>query len=232
MTDTTVALVTGSGGGIGQAICRALGAAGRRVVGVERQERADPWPTVVCDLTDLAALKPLVERIEREYGIVDLLVNNAGIYRARSWDAVGPDDFHAIFGTNVAALFFLSQAVAQRLIAAERKGAIVNLASIAGRAPAGNLVYGASKSAVIGMTNGLGKLLAPHGIRVNAVAPGIVDTAMAVEIPEATRTRHLAATPMGRMARPDEIASVVAFLASDGASYLAGATVDVNGGLY
>jgi 3-oxoacyl-[acyl-carrier protein] reductase len=232
MAASGVTLVTGSGGGIGQAICRALLAAGHRVVGVERQERSDPWPTLVCDLAELDAIEPLVERVEQEHGLVEVLVNNAGIYHVRSWDEVRPADYHRIFDINVAALFFLSQAVGRRLVAAGRKGAIVNLASIAGRQPSANLVYGASKAAVIGLTSGFGKLLAPSGIRVNAVAPGIVDTAMAAEIPEALRERYLRTAPIGRMATPDEIAAVVLFLVSDAASYLAGATIDANGGLY
>src|SRR5579859_5868161 len=191
-----VALVTGSGGGIGQAICRALVAAGRRVVGVELGERQDIWPTIAWDLAKLETIPALIERVERDFGLVDLLVNNAGIYRARGWDTAEIADFHAIFDVNVAAPLFLSQTVAKRLIAAKRKGAIVNLASIAGRSPGGNLVYGASKSAVIGLTNGLGKLLAPHGIRVNAVAPGIVDTAMAAEIPAEILGRYMRTMPI------------------------------------
>ena len=228
----SVAIVTGSAGGLGAAIVRRLHADGWTVASVDlaasgpveaaRHDRAD--------LTDLGGLDALVDRVEAGLGPVSLLVNNAAYWRPTPFFELTADQIQRTLTVNVAATLLLCQAVARRMIA-HGGGVIVNVASIAGRRGSTQVDYGASKAGVINLTATLARELAAHGIRVNAVAPALIDAGMGDRLPPHVKEAYLAQTPLKRGARPEEIANVVAFLASEEASYVTGETIDVHGGL-
>jgi NAD(P)-dependent dehydrogenase (short-subunit alcohol dehydrogenase family) len=162
--------------------------------------------------------------------LIRVLFNNAGINHAgKDLVDVPPDQFDDTIAVDVRAVFFASQWVAKRLIAASETGAIVNTASSAGRRGSTVLEYGASKAAVINLTRSLGTRLGRHGIRVSAIAPGLINTAMGARVPQ-TAKDAAKASALGRAGEPEEIASVVDFLVSDAASFITCATIDVNGG--
>jgi NAD(P)-dependent dehydrogenase (short-subunit alcohol dehydrogenase family) len=225
-----VAVVTGGYRGIGGATRKELAAQGHTAVSIDL--RADPGDPLqyACDIADLDALRATLERIEAEHGLIEVLVNNAAIFHGKSVFELTPELFDRSFAVNVRAAFFAAQHVARRLVAHERPGAIVNISSAAGRAGSPYVDYGASKAAVIGMTQSLGKALAAHGIRVNAVAPGQVLTDLHRSLTPERQQFNLQLIPMKRSGEPEELARVIAFLASDGASFMTSAIVDVNGG--
>jgi 3-oxoacyl-[acyl-carrier protein] reductase len=226
-----VAVITGANGLIGQATCRQLGQSGYRAVGIDiGAEGAGNWPHYQCDLTDLAQMAATLERIEQEHGLVRVLFNNAGVFHPeRDYLDVPPEQYDATLSVNLRVPFFAAQWVAKRLIANGQPGAIVNTASMAGRNGSTVVEYGASKAAVINMTQSLGKRLGQHGIRVNAIAPGLINTAMGARVPEVSKQRATRSA-LGRAGEPAEIAAVVDFLVSDAASFITCATIDVNGG--
>lgn len=228
-----VAVVTGSNGRIGQAACARLARSGMVAVGVDLGATgAGNWPHYQCDLADLEQMRETLAGIERDHGLVSVLFNNAGIYHAgEAFLDATPEGFDATLDINLRTPFFATQLVAKRLIAAGQPGAIVNTASLAGQMGSGVVDYGAAKAALINFTKSTARALGRHGIRINAIAPGVIDTAMGQRVPEAQRARLLAQSALGRMGQPEEIANVVNFLASDEASYITGATVDVNGGV-
>ncbi len=194
------------------------------------------------DVTARASLDAMVERARAEFGRIDVLVNNAGIYRAATTLNVTEEHWDAIMNINARAVFFASQAVLPVMIA-QRRGSIVNLASMAGKVGSRtNLPYNASKAAVVSMTKSLALAHAAEGIRVNCVCPGFVETDMWTKVAREQSaimglsadefTRQRAATvPLGRMERPEDVASVVGFLASDRAGYMTGQALSVDGGL-
>ncbi len=227
-----VALVTGDNGRIGAAACERLRRDGFRVVGVDvGADCVGDWPHYACDLTDLGAMAATFARIEAEHGLVRVLFNNAGIYRpSNSFLEVPPEQFDAVLGINLRTAYFAMQWVAQRLVAEGESGSIVSTASMAGQFGSSAVEYGASKAAVINMTKSVGKQLGRHGIRVNAIAPGLIDTAMGALVPQQSRQRALDCA-LGRVGQAEEIASVVSFLAGPDSSYVTCATIDVNGGV-
>ncbi len=229
-TPARVAVVTGGYGGIGGATRKELAAQGCTAISIDlKAVEGDPLH-YACDISDLDAVRATLTHIEQTHGLIEILVNNAGVFHGRSVFELTPELFDRTFAVNVRAMFFASQHVARRLVDSGRKGAIVNVASAAGRAGSPYVDYGASKAAVIGMTQSLGKALAPHGIRVNAVAPGQVITDMHRSLDPERQQFNLRLIPMGRSGQPEELARVIAFLASDGASFMTSAIVDVNGG--
>jgi NAD(P)-dependent dehydrogenase (short-subunit alcohol dehydrogenase family) len=194
------------------------------------------------DVTRLADIRRMVDTAMREFGKIDILVNNAGITQVRDPMKLTEEEWNRTLSINAKAAFFCLQAVAREMIP-RRSGVILNAASISGRAGKPMLVdYCASKFAVIGITQSMALALAKHGIRVNAVAPGIVDTDMWVQIDrewsalegkpagEMKRTR-VGAIPLGRIETVEDVANLYTFLASDEASYITGQTYNVCGGL-
>lgn len=238
-----VALVTGGSRGIGAAICRALAAEGVRV-GVNYSASSEQASEVVAAIGEGAvALKgnleqtgdipSLFEALEQRFGPVDILVNNAARCPGGPLDGYTVDEWEQTFRVNVTAAFVASREHVRRLRARHAPGRIVNLASQAAflGSTSGHLPYDASKGALVSMTRALARETAAEGITVNAVAPGMVMTEMVAKVWEAKKERYLARIPLKRIARPEEIANAVVFLASDAASYMTGATLDLTGGL-
>jgi len=225
-----VAVVTGGYGGIGGATRAELSSQGWTAISLDMQATEGDPLQYRCDIADLDALAATLDCVASEHGLVEVLVNNAAVFHGKPVLDITPSQWDRSFAVNVRAMFFASQHVARRLVAAGRPGAIVNVASAAGRAGSPYVDYGASKAAVIGMTRSLGKALAAHGIRVNAVAPGQVITDMHRSLDPERQKFNLELIPMKRSGQPDELARVIAFLAGEGASFMTSAIVDVNGG--
>jgi NAD(P)-dependent dehydrogenase (short-subunit alcohol dehydrogenase family) len=223
------ALVTGSARGIGRAVALALLDAGHAVVGVDRlrQDRGPLERVIEADLADAEA----AGRVVREAGPVDILVNNAAVLVAGPFAEMTIADFDLTLAVNLRAPFLLSQAVLPGMV--ERGwGRIVNVASIAARTGGRSQVsaYAASKGGLVALTKALAREYGSAGVTVNAVAPGAIDTAMSADIPPDMRRTFIEEIALGRFAGPAEVAAVVAFLASDAAGFVTGATIDVNGG--
>jgi 3-oxoacyl-[acyl-carrier protein] reductase len=240
-----VAVVTGSSRGIGYASARLLLEAGASVVlnarapGEEAEtafaelESAHPGRTsrIYGSVADPATSAALGKLIMSRHKRLDVLVNNAGILRDRLIGMIPDDEIDEVLATNVAGMLRMSQ-IAARLMIRRKSGSIINLASIIGRrGNPGQFLYGASKAAVIGATYSAAKELAPLGIRVNAIAPGLIDTAMTAGLPEERRTDLTARIGMGRPGTPEDIAGAVLFLASDFSSYVTGQVIGVDGAL-
>lgn len=240
----SVCLVTGAAGGIGSAIARRLAAEGAVVQVADLDPdacarvaedlvlaggRAEPRP---FDLTDPGACSTAIEQMVTEHGRVDVMVNNAGTNRRGALLELAPGDWSATFAVNVDAIVHLCRAVLPIMVAAGQ-GAIVNTASQWGLHPApGHVAYNASKAAVVSLTQSLARDYAPAGVRVNAVCPGEVWTPMLeANLARSGRTKADldALVPYGRVGMPEEVAALVAFLASDEAPYLCGAAVEITG---
>lgn len=232
-TDNSWALVTGSAGELGATIGRTLKSQGYRVAGLDLV--ASPGDAVdrdfLGDLADLEALPGLLDSIHGAIGAPGLLVNNAAYYQHTPFFELTAAQIQKTLTVNVSALMLLCQQVARWMIDGGQGGTIVNMASVAGRNGSSQADYGASKAGVINLTATLGRVLAPHGIRVNAVAPALIASGMGTRLGPGVRERFLDMTPLKRAAEPREVAAVVAFLASDAASYVNGTTIDVHGGL-
>ncbi|HSV83144.1 MAG TPA: SDR family oxidoreductase [Ramlibacter sp.] len=227
-----VAVVTGCNGLTGQAICKVLAAKGYDVVGLDVAEKAVADVAYErCDVTKHDQIVAVMERVQQSHGVVKVLVNNAGVWHGKTFFDITPQDYDFTYGVNARGPFFLAQEFARRLMAAGGVGAIVNLASIVGVTGSGVTDYGGSKAAVINLTKSLAKPLGVHGIRVNAVSPGTINTAMGEKVPKEIRDKLIANSGLRRAAEPEEIANVVGFLVSPDSSYMTGAIVDVNGGL-
>jgi 3-oxoacyl-[acyl-carrier protein] reductase len=241
-----VALVTGAQQGIGRGIALALARAGADV-GINylddagaaekvAQEVRAAGPRAVVVQGDVARpeqAEAMVATVVRECGALDVLVNNAGMFPRVPFLEMRESDWDFVLDINLKGSFFCAQAAARAMIAAGRRGAIVNLASAAIRGAPRGVHYSASKGGVVAMTRAMALELAPHGIRVNAIAPGLTDTAQPryghseAELAELAR-----AIPLGRMGQPDDVASVAVFLASEAARFVTGQTIHVNGGSY
>lgn len=229
---TKVAVVTGANGRIGEATCQRLAQSGYTVVGIDRGPTGiGNWAYYQCDLIDVDALRDTLARIEADHGLIRVLHNNAGIYHTdRAFLEHTPELFDTTMDVNIRAPFFAAQFVAKRLIAAGESGAIVNTASMAGVLGSMQIDYAASKAAVINMTKSLARSLGRYNIRVNAIAPGLIETAMGAQAHPGVRKAVESASSLRRVGQPEEIASVVNFLVSDDASYITGTTLDVSGG--
>jgi D-sorbitol dehydrogenase (acceptor) len=248
------ALVTGAGGGIGLAVvagyldegarCTAVDLAPQPAAGLAALLERHPQRLAyaAADVADVAALAALVDAAAARFGTVDLLFNNAAVFDLAPLLESDVAMYERLFAVNVKGLFFVMQAVLARLVAAGRPGSVVNLASQAGRRGEALVShYCASKAAVISYTQSAALAMAPHGIRVNAIAPGVVDTPMWDRV-DALFARHegLApgekkaavgrAVPLGRMGNPADIVGAAVFLASDESAYITAQTLNVDGG--
>jgi NAD(P)-dependent dehydrogenase (short-subunit alcohol dehydrogenase family) len=222
-----VALVTGAGRGIGAHIAQRFEEHGFFVY------RADLQTPLRMDVTDRSEVKKAIEKICSEKGGVDVLVNNAGLLASGPIEQTSGEAWDRLVAVNVTGVFNCVQAAVPAMRG--RKGAaIVNMASVAaekGGGAIGNVWYGATKAAVVAMTRGLARELGPHGIRVNAIAPTVLETDMVRDqLTPALREKILARIPLGRFAVPDDVARLALFLASDAASFITGETIAVDGG--
>ena len=237
-------LVTGGSRGIGKAICLAFAAEGAKV-GVnylKGREEAESVADAIGrrqaiaipgDLAKAEAIKAMFDQFERAFGPLDVLVNNAAYCPSGPIESYTREEWEYTFAVNVTGAFRASQELITRLRARSARGTIVNVVSQAAflGSTSGHLPYDASKGALVSMTRSIAREVAKEGINVNAVAPGMVMTEMVARIWEERKETYLARIPLGRIAQPEEIANVVVFLASNAASYMTGATVDVSGGV-
>lgn len=239
MTDQPLALVTGAAQGIGLACAKALAADGARVILSDVQETVHAAAEdvggvgMICDIGDADAILAMFDAIEAEHGTVQMLVNNAGIAMPGDFLEYDLSAFDKVIDVNLKGTFVALQRAARAMVDKGLSGAIVNMSSINAQVAIPAIpAYCASKGGVMQITKSAALALAPNGIRVNAVGPGSIDTAMMAGVnasPEAL-ARVLARTPIGRVGGAEEIANVVAFLCSDKASYVTGETIYVDGG--
>ena len=237
---TKVALITGAKGGIGSATALKFGKEGyklvlnyhikrERVDEIARSIGEDNTLLIQADITKYSEVKDMYQKAIDTFGRIDILVNNVGIIRDRTFFKMSEDEWNEVMYTNLQGAFYVTKCVLDFMIQSG-KGSIVNVSSIVGRAGNyGQANYSASKAALIGMTKSLAKELADKGILVNAIAPGFVDTDMTKSIPEEVKNRIIQSIPLKRFARPEEIADAIFFLSEN--TYITGAVLDVNGGL-
>jgi len=239
-----VAFVSGASRGIGKACALALSQAGFRVALAARDTaRLEELATqirgvggecfaVELDLASPDSIKNAFTRVASEFGVVEVLVNNAGITKDGLALRMKKDDWDVVLNTNLSGSFFASQQVLQGMMKG-RWGRIINIVSVvAETGNAGQANYCASKAGLIGVTKALAQEMASRNITVNAVAPGFVETDMTAVLSEDVKEKILKAVPLKRMGKPEDIAAAVVFLASEGASYITGHVLDVNGGMY
>ncbi|HEX7686711.1 MAG TPA: 3-oxoacyl-ACP reductase FabG [Burkholderiaceae bacterium] len=246
MSDATTvqtALVTGASRGIGRAIALALAQRGYRVIGTATSDAGAQAITealaghtgckgVKLDVNDPAGVTAVVEGIVKEYGGLQVLVNNAGITRDGLAMRMKDEDWDAVHDTNLKAVFRMTREV-MRTMMKQRYGRIVNITSVVGASGnPGQANYAAAKAGVAGMTRALARELGSRNITVNCVAPGFIETDMTHVLPEAQKAALLQQIPANRLGRPEEIAHAVAFLASPEAGYVTGVELHVNGGMY
>lgn len=237
-----IALVTGASRGIGAAIADELARQGATVIGTATSESgakaigerlaALGGHGRALDVTDKEGLEALLAGIEKEFGAVSLLVNNAGITRDQLLMRMKDEDWQAIIDTNLSSVFRTSKAVLRGMMKA-RKGRIISIASVIGlTGNPGQANYAAAKAGIIGFSKSLAREVGSRGITVNVVAPGFIDTDMTRSLPEEAKTALLGQIALGRLGEAADIAQAVGFLASPAAAYITGETLHVNGGMY
>lgn len=236
-----LALVTGASRGIGKAIAEQLVALGATVVGTATSEGGaakisdylgDNGRGMVLNVTDTDSIDGLFETLKKDFGSVDILVNNAGITRDNLMMRMKDQDWQDIIDTNLTSVFRLSKAVMRGMMKA-KCGRIINIGSVVGTmGNAGQVNYASAKAGLLGFTKSMAREVASRGITVNTIAPGFIDTDMTAELNDEQKSGIFAQVPANRLGLPEEIASAVAFLASDKAAYITGETLHVNGGMY
>ena len=237
------ALVTGASGGIGAACAETLARQGYTVIAHANRgmdavtaladrlnaESCDVHP-VQCDLSSSAAVSVLCEGLLRLYHRVDALVLNAGVSHTGLLFDMTDEEWHSVIDVNLSSMFYLCRALAPEMVSS-RSGSIVTVSSIWGQVGAScEVAYSASKAAVIGFTRALAKELGPSSVRVNCIAPGVIDTRMMDEHSEETKAQLADETPLGRLGTPQDVAHACAFLLGDGAAFITGQVLGVDGG--
>jgi len=245
MIDLTgrIALVTGASRGIGRAIALRLAARGATVIAAARESNASATVDAIVaaggkadlgtvDVADASAIETLVSGALDRHGRIDILVNNAGITKDQLLLRMKRDDWDAVLATNLTAAFVLTQAVLRPMIR-QKSGRIICISSVVGQSGnAGQANYAASKAGLIGFAKSTAREVASRNITVNVVAPGLIETDMTRGITDDAHAEWAAQIPLKRLGSPDDIASAVAFLASDEAAYITGQVLAVNGGMY
>ncbi len=244
MSNPEIALVTGASRGIGRAIALALGKQGAFVIGTATtQSGAEAISTYLTDaglqgrgmalnVTDAAAVDDLIKTVADEQGSIGILVNNAGITRDNLLMRMKEEEWQQIIDTNLTSIFRMSKAVLKGMMKA-RKGRIINIGSVVGASGnPGQTNYAAAKAGLMGFGKSLAREVGSRGITVNTVAPGFIDTDMTRALSDEQQAALLASIPLGRLGSPEDIANVVAFLASNAGAYITGETIHVNGGMF
>jgi len=244
MLSDQIALVTGASRGIGQAIANALGAAGATVIGTATsQAGADSISAtlasngvkgcgMVLDVADPQSIADCVQRVNADFGAVNILVNNAGITRDNLLMMMKDEQWDDIINTNLGSVFRMSKAVIRPMMK-KRSGRIINISSVVGATGnPGQTNYAASKAGLVGFSKSLAREIGSRNITVNTVAPGLIDTDMTRELPAEQREALASQIPLGRLGSAEEVAAAVVFLASPAAAYITGETIHVNGGMF
>jgi len=240
--DGKIALVTGASRGIGKAIATQLAQQGATVIGTATSENGAQAISdylsefggkgFALNVTDKESVDTTIKAINEAHGGIDILVNNAGITRDNLLMRMKDDEWQDIIDTNLTSIFTLSKAVLRGMMK-KRFGRIVNIGSVVGSAGnAGQANYAAAKAGVIGFSKSMAREVASRGITINVVAPGFIDTDMTKALTDDQKEAIFKYIPANRLGEPDEIAATVAFLVSDGAAYITGETIHVNGGMY
>ncbi len=237
-----VALVTGGAGGIGTAICRRLAAAGCKVVSVDiNLDNAKTWQAIQagagytfaiyqCDVSNLESCQAMAAAVNQDFGGVDILVNNAGITMDATFRKMSAEQWTKVLNVNLFSVFNISKQFVDGMMD-KGWGRIINISSINGqKGQFGQTNYSAAKAGMHGFTMALAQETARKGVTVNSVSPGYIGTEMVMAVPEDVRAKIVAQIPVGRLGKPEEIAAVVAFLASTDAAFITGANLAANGG--
>jgi len=239
--DKKIALVTGASRGIGRAIAEKLAEDGFFVIGTATSDKGaesisaylgDNGAGMKLDVSDADSIAEVMKKINEDYGVPVVLVNNAGITRDNLLMRMKEEEWDDIINTNLTSIFRMSKAVLRGMMKA-KGGRIINISSVVGATGnAGQTNYAASKAGMVGFAKSMAKEVGSRNITVNTVAPGFIDTDMTKELADEHRQALLSSIALGRLGNPEEIAHAVSFLASDGASYITGETIHVNGGMY
>lgn len=236
-----VALVTGASRGIGRAIAQTLAQQGAKVIGTATSEAGAEAISeylgatgrgMILDVNNAAASLELIDAIQKDFGAVTILVNNAGITKDQLAMRMKDEEWDSVIATNLTSVGRMSRAVLRGMMKAKH-GRIINITSVVGSAGnAGQMNYAAAKAGVAGMSRALAREIGSRNITVNCVAPGFIDTDMTKTLGEQQVAGLLQQIPLGRLGAPEDIAAAVSFLASDQANYITGTTLHVNGGMY